>query len=242
MKVKTVYIIIFIIIFLVFIMMMVKSFSNITETMNEDGASPSESASLSAPVVIVDAGHGGEDGGAEVDGILEKDINLSISKKLSSLLVENGYQVIPVRVEDISIYDDGCETLSQKKTSDLNNRLELFNSDENNIVLSIHQNKFDVSKYHGAQVFYSRNNEESAVLAEYIRKAVISSTQPDNTRETKPADENIYVLYHATVPAVIVECGFMSNPEELALLNTDEYQSRIACAIFKGFDDYIKSR
>ena len=189
--------------------------------------------------VIIDAGHGGEDGGAEVDGILEKDINLSIADKLADTLRLCGVRVTEIRDEDISVYDDSAQSLREKKVSDLKHRVEIVNGSENNILVSIHQNKFDNSAYSGAQVFYSSNNDKSRVLAESIRNSVVSLLQNDNTRELKPANSDIYLLDNATVPAVIVECGFLSNDEERAKLLDSGYQSEMAYSIAMGVLEYI---
>ena len=201
MKIKTLYIIILAVILISFCVVMYSAFSNIdVKTSNE--------LDYTKPIIVIDAGHGGEDGGAEVNGVLEKNINLSISNKLSDTLRLCGYKVKKIRDEDISVYDDDADTLRKKKVSDLKNRVELFNSDDDNIVISIHQNKFDNSSYSGAQVFYSVNNEKSRLLGEAIRSSVIQLIQNDNTRELKPANSDIYILDNSKVLAVIVECGF----------------------------------
>ena len=235
MKLKTVYIIAFAAILLSFILIMISSFSNIT-------AHTSGSVDSVRPVFIIDAGHGGEDGGAEVDSVLEKDINLSIADKLADILRLSGYEVKEVRDTDISVYSDDAETLREKKKSDLNNRVELFNSDENNIVISIHQNKFDSPKYSGTQLFYSVNNSESSVLAEKIRTAVVMLIQQDNTRELKKGSKDIFILDKAEVPAVIVECGFLSNDNERKKLTDEEYQKKLAYCIAMGAMDYLNTR
>ena len=125
-----------------------------------------------------------------------------------------------------------------QKVADLKKRLEIFNSDKNNIVISIHQNKFSQSKYYGTQIFYSPNNSQSQNLAECIRNSVKKCLQPDNERQCKKADGSIYLLKKAENPSVIVECGFISNPDELAKLQSDEYQKEMATAIITGFLDY----
>ena len=234
MKVKTLYIIILAVILISFCIVMISAFSNIAVHTSSDAA-PAE------PSIIIDAGHGGEDGGAEVDGVLEKDINLNISNRLADILRLSGYHVIEIRDEDISVYTDGADTLREKKVSDLQHRVEVFNSNERNIVVSIHQNKFDNSAYNGAQMFYSTNHENSMLLAEAIRSSVVSLLQSDNTRELKPAGSDIYILDNATVPAVIVECGFLSNPEERAKLMDENYQSEMAYAIAMGVLEYEKT-
>lgn len=235
MKVKTVYLIILAVVLISFCVIMFSAFSNIT-------AHTSADVSDAKPTVIIDAGHGGEDGGAEVDGVLEKDINLNIANKTADLLRLCGYTVTEIRDEDISVYEDGAETLREKKVSDLKHRVEICNESENNIVVSIHQNKFDNSAYSGAQVFYSVNNDNSILLAEALRSAVVSLLQSDNTRELKPAGSDIYLLDNAEVPAIIVECGFLSNSEERAKLLDEGYQSQMAYSIAMGVLEYSQSQ
>lgn len=232
MKVKTIYLIILAVLLISFCIVMFSAFSNIT-------AHTSADIDDDRITVIIDAGHGGEDGGAEVSGILEKDINLSIADKLADTLRLCGVRVTEIRDEDISVYDDSAQTLREKKVSDLKHRVEIVNSSENNILVSIHQNKFDNSAYSGAQVFYSSNNDKSRVLAGSIRNSVVSLLQNDNTRELKPANSDIYLLDNATVPAVIVECGFLSNDEERAKLLDSGYQSEMAYSIAMGVLEYI---
>lgn len=231
MKLRTFYILVLILILLSVILVMISSFSNITAHASSDRVTDT-------PRIIIDAGHGGEDGGAQADGVLEKDINLSIARDLADILRVSGYEVVEVRDTDISVYSGGADTLRSKKVSDLQNRAVLFNADERNVVVSIHQNKFDSAKYSGTQLFYSVNDPDSAVLAERIRTAVVMLLQHDNTRELKPAGDDIYILDHAQVPAVIVECGFLSNDHERELLVTQAYQREMAYAIAMGIMDY----
>ncbi len=192
------------------------------------------------PTIVIDAGHGGEDGGAVAnDGTNEKDINLKIAKQLNQLFTSSGFKTKMTRTTDIAIYDQGNETIKSKKVSDMHNRLKIFNEDNNSIVISIHQNKFEQEKYSGTQIFYSPNNKESEVLAENIRTSVTGMLQPDNTRENKAATKSIYLLYNCNNPSVIVECGFLSNNSELAKLKTDNYQKQMAFSIYCGCLEYI---
>ncbi|MBR2869236.1 MAG: N-acetylmuramoyl-L-alanine amidase [Clostridia bacterium] len=194
------------------------------------------------PVIIIDAGHGGIDGGTQTkDGVLEKDINLSIAMKLSDVLTSFGYNVIMTRKTDASIHSDGVTGIRNQKISDIKNRLHIIESTENAIFISIHQNYFSQSKYNGAQIFYSKNNPLSEKLAQSIRTSIISSLQKDNTREIKQSGKEIYLLNKATVPAVMVECGFLSNKEEADLLITEKYQHKIAFFIATGITDFIKT-
>ena len=165
--------------------------------------------------------------------MVEKDLNLQISVKLADMLTLFGYKTEQIRTEDKSVHTQG-ENVRQRKVSDMKNRLAVFNSNPENVVISIHQNKFTESKYSGTQVFYSPNNPQSADLAESIRQSVKTMLQPDNERECKKADKSIYLLKNATVPAVICECGFISNESECAKLQDDTYQQKMAYAIAVG--------
>lgn len=194
------------------------------------------------PTIILDAGHGGEDGGALApDGTAEKDINLSVTLKTAALFEVFGIKYIPVRTEDVSVGDNSLSTMRERKRSDIKNRENLVNNTENSIFFSIHQNKFDIAKYSGTQVFYGSLNGESEILAQCIQDSVKSRLQPQNTRQIKPSGDSIYLLYHAKVPAVMTECGFLSNPEELSLLKSDEYQKKMAYSIFSGLLNYLNN-
>lgn len=185
--------------------------------------------------VIIDAGHGGVDGGAVgVDGVVEKGINLAISLKLKALFTASGYQVIMTREDDRSIHDEGSDTIRQKKKTDIHNRFKMIEDHPEALFLSIHQNKFGQSQYSGTQVFYSANNEISKQLAQSIQESVKTLLQPQNDRAVKPAGDNLYLLYHAKSPAVLVECGFLSNPTEAKLLQSDAYQSKMAFTVYCG--------
>ena len=190
--------------------------------------------------VIVDAGHGGPDGGTSAaDGTLEKDINLQIATKLNEMLKAMGIETVMIRDTDVSIHNDSADTIRQKKISDLKNRLNIINNAENAIFVSIHQNHFSDSKYSGTQVFYSKNNPLSDSLADSIRHSVISYLQTDNTREIKQSGTEIYLLHHAQIPAVMVECGFLSNINETENLKNEEYQRKIAFLIAVGIVDFF---
>lgn len=186
------------------------------------------------PTIIIDPGHGGEDGGATVNNILEKNINLSIAIKLKDIFESNGFSVIMTRDTDSDLSDNN----TNKKFSDLNKRVSIFNSSLNNIVISIHQNKFTNSKYRGAQVFYSDNNENSKTFAECISMSINNLLQPYNNRQTKLAGSEIFILDKTDVPAVLVECGFLSNAEDISLVTDENYQTKLAFTIYLGFLDY----
>lgn len=189
-------------------------------------------------IVVIDAGHGGEDSGAVANSVLEKDINLEIALKLRDMLKASGIEVKMIRESDVSIYDTASGTIRERKVSDLKNRVKIVNNNKKNILVSIHQNKFEQSKYSGAQMFYSINNDKSHILAENIRKSITGLIQPENKRELKKGGSDIYLLNKAAVPAVIVECGFISNEEEAKNLSNEEYQSKMAFAICCGILEY----
>ncbi len=211
----------------------------------ESGAVPTAMTDYEneTPVIILDAGHGGFDGGCtSADGMPEKGINLNILLKLRDMLEVNGYQVRVTRDEDISIHDKGIEGLANQKSSDMDNRLELFNSDPNAVCISIHQNQFNDPKYSGAQMFYSGTTSGSEELARSLQKKFVEFIQPDNTREIKECGKELFLCYYSENPTVMVECGFLSNPDEAALLATDDYQSKVAFAIYSGICDYVNSK
>lgn len=228
-------VILYIIFFIIYLILIIFAFYNI------DNYSAVNVEYNSLPVIVIDAGHGGEDGGAVANNVVEKNINLSISNKLRDIFISSGFNVKMIRSSDKMINDSG-DTLRERKVSDMKNRLKLFNESENNIVISIHQNKFTQEEYKGSQVFYSTNNKESEKLALSIKTSVKTLIQPDNEREIKPADRNIYLLYNSKTPSVIVECGFISNLEEARLLKDSAYQNKIAFAIYSGFLDYYNKR
>ena len=209
---------------------------------NYDESMSAAAENIIEPVIVIDAGHGGEDSGAVDNGIFEKDINLSIAKKLRDMLEISRYKVTMTREDDVSIYDSTAESTREKKVSDLKNRVGIINGKKNNILVSIHQNKFEQSQYFGTQMFYSKNNPKSAVLAEEMRKSVTGMLQPENKRELKSADSSIYILNKADVPAVIVECGFLSNAEEAKKLSDNDYQQKMAFSIYSGILGYINKK
>lgn len=217
--------------FIVYILLIIIAFYNIDNFSEVNAVIPSDLT------VVLDAGHGGEDGGAVANNIVEKSINLSITNKLYELFKCNGFKVIKTRSADKMLNSEG-NTLRERKVSDMKNRLELFDNNTNNVIISIHQNKFTQEQYNGSQVFYSTNNPNSKELAESIRKNIVNLLQPNNSRECKQATNSIYLLYKTTNPAIIVECGFISNYIEAQKLKDENYQNKIAFAVFSGFLDY----
>lgn len=203
-------------------------------------------ASLSVkeqPVVILDAGHGGEDGGAVAfDGTIEKDLNLSFTRKIALFFEVFGIDYYCIRTTDISVGDTTLDTIRQRKVSDIKKRESIINSYSNPIFLSIHMNNFSIEKYNGTQVFFGNKNEKSAILADFIQKTVKSQLQPENNRKIKEATDDIYLLYNSEAPAVMVECGFLSNIEELNKLKNDEYQLKLTYCIADAVLTYLNQR
>ena len=196
-------------------------------------------AACKRPVVTVDAGHGGFDGGAVApDGTQEKEINLAVAMPLADILTVMGYDVVRTRDDDRGLEDDAQATVREKKVADMKRRLALFDAADFNV--SIHQNMFGSAKYHGAQMFYAAANPLSKPLASSVREQVYARLQPDNTRELKSGSRDIYLLYKTTKPTVLVECGFLSNAAELERLKTPSYQRQTAFAVACGVMAYTR--
>ena len=187
--------------------------------------------------IVIDAGHGGEDGGAvSISGKPESIYNLEIALKLNDLFHLLGYRTKIIRDQDISVYRNG-KTLAEKKVSDLKERVRMVNDTEGAILVSIHQNMFSDSRYHGAQVFYGPKGE-GAALAEKLQTAFCNTLNPGSNREIKKAD-GIYLMQHIHCTGVLVECGFLSNHKEEALLHTKEYQQKLSCVIAGTLSEFL---
>ncbi|MGM9619643.1 MAG: N-acetylmuramoyl-L-alanine amidase [Oscillospiraceae bacterium] len=186
--------------------------------------------------VIIDPGHGGEDGGAvAADGTVESGVNLAIALQLRELFRFCGEEPLMTRETDISIYSDGAETLRQKKVSDLKNRVALVNAEPGAVLISIHQNSLSVApSVHGAQVFYNPVSGAASYAAsvQEMLNTVVNSERP---KAEKAIDSTIYLMQHVENPAILVECGFLSNAEETAALKTETHQMRLALAILCGY-------
>ena len=189
--------------------------------------------------VVIDAGHGGEDGGAtSCAGILESEYNLQIAKRLDALLHLLGIKTKMVRTTDISVYTKGS-TIAEKKISDLKERVMIVNSASNAILVSIHQNYFPQAKYSGAQVFYGEHTQ-SKTFARQTQAMLISNLNEGSNRTAKKA-EGIYLMQKVTCPAILVECGFLSNPQEEALLRSDVYQRKLCCVLATAIVSQIET-
>ncbi len=192
--------------------------------------------------VIIDAGHGGEDGGASSkSGLVEKNINLDISQQLRDLLISNNIKVIMTREDDRLLYDRNVDYQGRKKKLDLAARLEVMKKTENAIFISIHMNAFTDPKYSGLQVWYSQNEVNSRILADKIQSNNRKTLQPENTRKIKAATSSIFLLNEATCPAVLVECGFLSNQEEAAKFEGAEYRKELAYMLFCSINEFLSN-
>lgn len=185
-------------------------------------------------VIVIDVGHGGWDPGRTgTQGENEKDINLKIALKLQNYLEQSGSVVLITRNED--------EALDLNKKIDMKKRKEIINDSQGDMMISIHQNSFPSSSEKGSQVFYYKNNEEGKELAQLLQERLKSVLDPDNKRQAKE-NSSYYILKNTKIPSAIVECGFLTHPEEEKLLNTEEYQEKVAWAIYLGIIDYFQEQ
>ena len=179
--------------------------------------------------VVIDPGHGGEDGGAtSCTGRMESEYNLAISRRLNDLLHLLGYRTRMTRTSDVSIYTTG-DTIAQKKASDLKERVRIVNEIGNALLISIHQNQFSDSRYSGAQVFYAKT-EGSKELGQQLQTKLVESLNPGSNRKSKPIS-GVYLMERINCTGVLVECGFLSNPREESRLRDSEYQKKLCCVI-----------
>ncbi|WP_273853996.1 N-acetylmuramoyl-L-alanine amidase CwlD [Guptibacillus spartinae] len=191
---------------------------------------------LSGQVIVIDPGHGGADGGAVGNNIVEKDIALKISLKLRDYLQEAGALVIMTRETDTDLASEGTKGLSNRKAEDLRNRVELINEGSHNLFVSIHLNAIPSSRWSGAQTFYNPVNKESEALSRFIQNEIKRNLE--NTNRLAKNMDSVYLLREAEIPGSLVEVGFLSNPPERELLNTDTYQNKVAASIYQGIIRY----
>lgn len=189
-------------------------------------------------VIIIDAGHGGIDGGAvSKNGVSEKDINLSIAKKLMGYLETGGYTCIMIREVDEGLYSSEGR-IRNKKRADLRARREIIQKEKADLFLSIHLNAFPQTQYYGAQVFYQNGDVSSGLFAKCVQDELRNILNRGNHRLEKASD-SYYILKENKIPSILIECGFLSNPEEEKLLQDEKYQSKIAIAIYSGIEKYL---
>lgn len=194
---------------------------------------------VSNKVIVLDAGHGKPDEGAQSsNGTTEAETNLKITLKVQSLLEQSGATVVLTRSDENAIYDLDKTTLRQKKISDIHNRVKIGNESSADIFVSIHLNKISQQQYYGWQCFYKQNDEKSTALAKSLQENLNDSIQKENKRVSMKLD-NVYIIKHVEIPISIVECGFLSNPEEETQLLSDDYQNRLAWGIYNGIMDYF---
>lgn len=188
--------------------------------------------------LVIDPGHGGEDGGAvSISGAVESHINLAVALRLRAILDFWGIRSLMLRETDCSLHDSTAKTLRQKKVSDLHNRVDKIESVENAVLISIHQNSFTSPKYHGAQIFFG-SNPNSIPLANTVQTTIQETLDPENTRVPALIPSTVYLMNHVTCPAILVECGFLSNAEEDRLLQTPEHQTKLAAILASSFLTY----
>ena len=193
----------------------------------------------STATIVIDAGHGGNDPGkVGVNGALEKDINLAIALKLEKLLKESGINVVMTRTEDKGLYD---ESDSNKKVHDMKNRLSVIEEAEPVLAVSIHQNSYPDESVNGVQVFYYSDSLKGKEAADIMQKQMIKTLKPKKEREAKE-NSSYYLLKKTSVPLLIIECAFMSNPTEAQLLTENNYQERVAWSIYLGIMQYINTQ
>lgn len=219
--------------------LLVALFAFTFQTANLNNTVQTVSLPVSNKVIVVDAGHGKPDEGAQSsNGTTEAETNLKIALKLQTLLEQSGATVILTRSDENAIYDLDKTTLREKKVSDIHNRVKIGNESSADIFVSIHLNKIPQSQYYGWQCFYKQNDEKSTNLAKSIQANLNDAIQKENKRVARKLD-SVYIMKHVEIPISIVECGFLSNPEEEAQLLTDEYQDKLAWGIYNGIMDYF---
>lgn len=195
----------------------------------------------SPATVVIDPGHGGEDGGASTaDGILESALNLEISVRVRDLLQLLGVNTAMVRETDTAVYSGDCGTIREKKVSDIKNRVQMVNATPNALLVSIHQNFFEQAKYHGAQVFYAKT-DGSRDLAERAQALLRQTLDASNRREVKQA-QSVYLMEHIDCTGILIECGFLSNAQEAGQLQNADYQKKLAAAICAAVQGYLEER
>ena len=200
---------------------------------------PTVSLPVSGKTIVIDAGHGKPDEGAQSSrGTTEAETNLKIALKLQNLLEQSGSSVVLTRSDENAIYDLDAKTLKEKKISDIHNRVKIGNESSADIFVSIHLNKIPQSQYDGWQTFYKSGNEQGKKLSESIQVSLNESIEKENKRVAKTID-NVYIVKHVEIPTTIVECGFLSNPEEEKKLLEDDYQNRLAWGIYNGIINYF---
>lgn len=207
-----------------------------------DSASFSRTAGGDGPILVIDAGHGGEDGGAvSLSGVHESAINLGIALKMAAIAELTGVDYVLTRDSEELSYPENAKTVASRKKFDQNRRLELINGTPNAVLLSIHQNCYPHKSPHGPQVFFTVD-ENSKQLAKLVQAALTDTLSPGNRRVASPVAKTIYLFKYVNCPAALVECGFISNPEESKLLDTDAYRLKIAVTLTGAYFQYLDTK
>ena len=230
----------FVSIFVIMLVLMSMVIGAVAGVLGENLADVSANALPYEKLIVIDAGHGGEDSGAVgVNGALEKDLNLQIALEIGKAFEEKGYVVVYTRTDDRLLYTEEENIKGIRKISDLKNRCKIAARYPNSVFVSIHMNSFGSSKYSGLQVYYSEKNDESRLLADSIQNKVINDLQKTNNRVTKPG-KDMYILENIDKTAVLIECGFLSNKEECEKLSEKEYQKELSFSIVCAIIEYIE--
>ena len=215
-------------------------FSCISCENHTDISPPPQENNKAYPTVIIDAGHGGEDGGAiGKNGVYEKDLNLCIALELQQMLKSADIPTRLTRDSDTLLYDKNSDYHGKKKLLDMQARRKIINQYPDAVFISIHMNSFPEEKYKGLQVYYSPDVRDSEILAQYIQDTVRDNLQYANKRKIKSSEDNIYLLNDTPHPSVLIECGFISNPEECELLCQTSYQKRLCMCIYAAILNYL---
>lgn len=207
-----------------------------------DGSLSAAAGTDALPTLVIDPGHGGDDGGAvSLTGTHESVINFDIARDAASIAGLTGVPFQMTRTTESIEYPAELKTTSKRKVYDQQSRVAFINGTENAVLLSIHQNFFPKKSAHGPQAFYAKT-PQSDILAGFFAKSLDAALLPDNTRAVKPIAPKIYLMKNVKCPAVLVECGFLSNMEEAKLLDTKEYRLKIAAALMSGYLSYLNNK
>lgn len=232
---NTVFTALFAVVFIAYCIIMSTVFVNTEETRRASAGDNDKR------VIVIDPGHGGEDSGTVgVNGVLEKDLNLMISDTLCTIFRFSGFEVVATRTEDIMLYDRNVDFEGRKKVLDLAARLNIANNVMPDLFVGIHMNAFPQEKYSGLTVYYSPNDPDSYKAGNLLRDNVIGLLQPGNNRALKAAGSNIYLLDRLQCPAILIECGFLSNTEECENLSSEEYRHMLSYVIFSSLSSFLE--